>query len=115
SSHNNPSVSSLPRPQSPTTNNPWHSEVDNDQRYESVKRLVSAIFPHPNPAAVVDPTIKALIDYVYKIEKAMYENAASAEEYTHLIEVKHDKMQKEVNEKKEKRIRDAAAARAAMQ
>lgn len=81
----------------------WHSSMTLDLRNHMIYKFVQEIFPRPDPAAVLDKRMFLLVEHIKQVESELYKIANSKPEYFQLLAEKIFKVQKELDEVRQKR------------
>jgi hypothetical protein len=115
-----PSMNS--NPNIPSTSNPnsmnersiskeWQRRVTSEMRNHLVQKIITALIPITDTGAVRDKRIINLANYARRVENETFEIANNQEEYFHKLAEKIYKIQKELEDRREKkRLQDMQLA-----
>ena len=90
----------LQNPRPPTQQKSWHEKITTEMRKSLIKKIAQTIYPTNDENTYRDPRMSNLIQYAYRTEYEMYEQARDQEEYFHLLAERIYKIQKELEEKR---------------
>ena len=110
---NNPNGNPPPGPAPvPTTiNKEWQKRVTQDMRNHLVQKIISALIPVTDTGAMRDKRIISLANYARRVESETFEIASNQEEYFHKLAEKIYKIQKDLEDRREKkRLQDMQLA-----
>ncbi len=103
----------------PSTSNPndrsitkeWQRRVTSEMRNHLVQKIITALIPITDTGAVRDKRIINLANYARRVENETFEIANNQEEYFHKLAEKIYKIQKELEDRREKkRLQDMQLA-----
>ncbi len=69
-------------------------------RKHLIQKIIQTIFPTPDENTYKDARMSSLVQYAYRTEYEMYEQAKDQEDYFHLLAERIYKIQKELEEKR---------------
>lgn len=81
----------------------WHNSIEPELRIRLAQKIVQAIFPTPDPAAMLDKRMHNVIAYAEKTERDAYEISKSKTDYCSSLIEKIYTMHKDLAEKRQQR------------
>lgn len=81
----------------------WHNSIEPELRIRLAQKIVQAIFPTPDPAAMLDKRMHNVIAYAEKAERDAYEISKSKTDYCSSLIEKICSMHKDLTEKRQQR------------
>ncbi len=98
-------------PTNATINKEWQRRVTQEMRNHLVQKIITALIPITDTGAVRDKRIINLANYARRVENETFEIANNQEEYFHKLAEKIYKIQKELEDRREKkRLQDMQLA-----
>ncbi|CAF3311699.1 unnamed protein product [Rotaria socialis] len=92
-------------------NKDWQRRVTSEMRNHLVQKIITALIPITDTGAVRDKRIINLANYARRVENDTFEVASNQEEYFHKLAEKIYKIQKELEDRREKkRLQDMQLA-----
>jgi E1A/CREB-binding protein len=114
SMNSNPNISSTSNPNSMNERSitkEWQRRVTSEMRNHLVQKIITALIPITDTGAVRDKRIINLANYARRVENETFEIANNQEEYFHKLAEKIYKIQKELEDRREKkRLQDMQLA-----
>lgn len=111
--NSNPTNTNNPNNNNPTTvsnlsvNKEWQRRVTQEMRNHLVQKIIAALLPVTDSGAMRDKRIINLTNYARRVEQETFEVADGQEEYFHKLAEKIYKIQKELEDRRErKRLQD---------
>ncbi len=98
-------------PTNATINKEWQRRVTQEMRNHLVQKIITALIPITDTGAMRDKRIINLANYARRVESETFEIANNQEEYFHKLAEKIYKIQKELEDRREKkRLQDMQLA-----
>jgi E1A/CREB-binding protein len=99
--NNNPSTGSTPA--TAIINKDWQRRVTQEMRNHLVQKIITALIPITDTGTMRDKRIINLANYARRVESETFEIANNQEEYFHKLAEKIYKIQKELEDRREKK------------